>query len=113
MISIFALASQSCVIWGDGEAVLTVDNASSYALYELSLTPVAVEQWGEDLLRGDPLLPGERINIYDIDCDTYDVRVEDQSGVDCVLKAVTLCFDAQVWVITDRTLAACDRFGSV
>lgn len=113
LIAVFAcaLAAQGCLVATDGSAVLTVENQSRYALYDLYLTPVGDRVWGEDLLYGDALAPGEWINIYDIDCGYYDVMVTDSAGAECILTSVDLCFATQQWIITDRTLARCDRFG--
>lgn len=99
------------MVGDDGSAVLTVENRSSYALYDLYLTPVGNELWGEDLLYGDALAPGEWINIYDIDCGYYDVMVTDSAGAECILESVDLCLHAHLWTVTDATLARCDRFG--
>lgn len=93
-----------------GDSTLTIHNDSSYALYEINLSPVDSRTWGPDLLAGDTLFPGETIEIFDIDCNDYDVRLVDEDGDDCVIEDVGLCFDDEVWSIDDLQLAICTLF---
>lgn len=103
----FALATSAagCVA-SDGGSDFTVSNRSSYFLNEIHLAPVDSTTWGPDLLPGD-LAPGEDLVITSIACDTYDVLVVDETGVDCELHNVDLCFDSDSWVIDDVTLDVC------
>ena len=90
-----------------GDSTLTIHNDSSYALYEINVSPVGAMTWGPDLLAGDALLPGESVEIYDIDCDYYDVRLVDEDSAECIIEDVDLCFDDEVWSIDDLQLAVC------
>jgi len=93
-----------------GDSTLTIHNDSSYALYEINLSPVHAQTWGPDLLAGDVLLPGESIEIFDIDCNDYDVRLVDEDDDECVIEDVELCFDDERWSIDDLQLAVCTLF---
>jgi hypothetical protein len=45
--------------------------------------------------------------ITSIDCDTSDVDIIDDTGAECVLQSLDLCFDDAVWALDDLDLASC------
>jgi hypothetical protein len=92
---------------GGGDSSLTIENDSSFTLFEVNLAAIDDPNWGPDLLGGEVLDPGDTLVITDIDCDTYDVRVVDDTGTECILDAVDLCFDDAVWHLDDIDLAIC------
>ncbi|MBK7077346.1 MAG: hypothetical protein IPH44_34150 [Myxococcales bacterium] len=94
------------VVTDDRDATLTIANQSSYYLDALHLAEVHSASWGPDLLLA-PLAPGSQVTVLDIPCDTYDVLVVDETGVECQLASIDLCFDDQRWVVDDRTLDFC------
>lgn len=103
------VSTGACVMSADTgpeDATLLVVNDSSYVLTEVRIAPVGDRSWGPNLLP-DVLFPGEELLIVDIECDTYDVLVTDETGVDCVLGNVDLCFNDDTWVVTDFTLDVC------
>src|SRR5678809_827185 len=69
-----ALALSAC---GGGDSSLTIDNQSSYSLFEIHVAQVDDPNWGPNLLGSEPLDPGEQLVITSIDCDTYDVDIID------------------------------------
>lgn len=104
-VSTAACAVQSEVGVDDDSTFLIV-NESSYVLTEVRIAEVGDRSWGPNLLP-DVLFPGEELLITDIECGSYDVLVTDETGVDCVLGNVDLCFTDDEWVITDFTLDVC------
>jgi hypothetical protein len=102
-----AALSTGCIIEGDGDSDFTIYNDSNYTLVEINLAPVDQVSWGPNLLRGDVLLPDESLTIVSIECDTYDVRVVDDLGSDCILSDIDLCFDSDGWSVTDEILDIC------
>ena len=100
---LFALLAPGC---GDGDSTITVWNESSYAIDDLYVTEVNTFDWGPDLLGGDVLLPGESISVV-VDCDVYDIKVIDETGVECELYDVDVCFEDDGWVIDDVILDTC------
>jgi hypothetical protein len=105
--AIVAMALGGCVVVeDDGDSTLTVSNRSSYWIEELHLANVNDPSWGPDLVDG-ALAPGEDAIIVDIECGRYDVMVVDETGVECELSNLELCFDAGQWVIDDLTLDIC------
>jgi hypothetical protein len=102
------MALGACVVseGDDGSSTLTVSNDSSYYIDELHFAHVNDPSWGPDLVDGS-LAPGEDAIIYDIACGRYDVMVVDETGVQCELNNLDLCFDDGHWRITDLTLDIC------
>lgn len=90
----------------DGDSTLTVSNRSSYWLDEIHLADVNDPSWGPDLVDGS-LAPGEDLTIFDIECGRYDVLVVDETGVECELANLDLCFDDGHWIVDDVTLDVC------
>jgi len=86
---------------------LTIRNDSSYGIYQLHLSPSDNESWGEDLLGGDPLLPGEAGTAPVVDCAKYDLRLVDDENVECIIQDIDLCFNDEDWTLNDTVLAVC------
>lgn len=95
----------------DDVDLFTLVNQSSWALHAIQLTASDDTDWGPDLLEGDVLLPGESVSVATVECSTYDVRIVDEAGADCVLQGFTMCFSDDDWVLTDEDLLVCDIFG--
>lgn len=100
-----AVSATGCII-ADGDSSLTIANDSSYVIEEVYLAEVNAPTWGPQLLP-QPLFPGDDIVIESIDCGTYDALVVDETGVECELSGLDLCFDDDIWVIDDFTLDVC------
>jgi hypothetical protein len=106
--SLFVLSvlAQGCVVVSDDTSEITVYNESSYVIEQLYITEVDTFSWGDDLLYGDVLFPGESITVG-VYCDIYDIQVVDETGVPCELYDVDVCYDSAGWVIDDFTLDTC------
>lgn len=106
-LAVAAAACTSSSSTDDGsDSSFTIVNDSSYVLTEVHVADVGDLSWGPNLLP-DFLYPGEELVIVDIECGVYDVMVTDETGVDCVLGEVDLCFTDDSWVIDDVTLDVC------
>jgi len=106
-----AVALPACTIDDDdpGDSTLTVVNESDFVIEQVYITDVNASGWGPNLLTGDVLFPGESMVIYDIACDVYDALIVDETGLECELLGIDLCFDDATWVITNNT---CDVFAA-
>jgi hypothetical protein len=105
LTTVLAAGLGACTSDG-GDSTLTISNQSSYFIDQIHLAEVSDPTWGPDLIDGS-LAPGEEVTIVDIDCGTYDVLVVDETGVECELANLDLCFDDEAWVIDDLTLDVC------
>ena len=98
------LLAGACTTTSDGDSSLTIANESSFFIDQIHVAEVNDPNWGPDLI--SDLAPGEEVTIV-LDCGNYDVLVVDETGVECQLSNVDLCFDDDVWVIDDVTLDVC------
>lgn len=87
------------------DATLRVTNQSDYDITDLYLTQVDNPDYGPNLLGDSPLQPDESVTIS-VDCDTYDVKLIDETDVSCELHAIDLCLNDSDWVITNDTCTA-------
>jgi hypothetical protein len=93
---------------GGGPGRLNVHNQSDFAITEIRITSVGSETWGPNLISGDILAPDESLTI-DVTCDTYDARLVDESGAQCTVHDINLCFSTADWVIRNSD---CPVFGA-
>jgi hypothetical protein len=90
---------------------LTLENHSQTAVAHLFLTPYDHVAWGPDQLNNDVLLPQEAASLTGLDCATYDLRLVDEHGEECVVQDIDLCVEDAVWALTDDQLASCQGWG--
>lgn len=97
-----SLTVAACSSDSGTDASLRVQNDSDFSIVEIRVTSVGNTDWGPNLIAGDSLDPGDTLTI-DVTCDTYDALLVDESGVDCQLHSVDLCFNDAAWVIRNNT----------
>ncbi|MEZ4364733.1 MAG: hypothetical protein R2939_00430 [Kofleriaceae bacterium] len=96
-----------CIIVTDGsDAELRVVNQSDFVIEDLYITETQSPTWGPDLLGGDVLFPGESLYVA-VSCDYYDILVVDETGLQCEIRDLELCFDDATWVLRNNS---CDVF---
>jgi hypothetical protein len=105
-IGLLALLAKGCIV-ADGDSSVTVYNDSDYVIVEINITPSYSDTWGPDYLGPDVLYPGDSLTIDDIDCGSYDMRIVDDTGVECVFYDYDLCWDDDIWTITNAMLDEC------
>lgn len=88
-------------------ASVRVVNDSDFTITEIFLAPVDSTTFGDNLLDGDVLLPGEEL-LLGVSCDTFDALIVDEAGVECELNSIDLCLNDAVFVIRNNT---CTVFG--
>lgn len=91
------------------KASIKVINQSKWEIHHLFLSPSTSKHWGPDQLGEEVLAKGESFTLTNIDCDTYDIRVVDEDGDECILENQDLCGNASYWKITDKELLACEN----
>jgi hypothetical protein len=110
LVTVSSVAASGCVIVADDDdSTLLVVNNSDFVIEEIYLVDVGNPTWGPNLLGGDVLFPDEDFLIVDIECDTYDALLVDETGVECEIFNLDLCFDDTTWRITNNT---CSVFGA-
>ena len=88
-------------------ATVAIHNTSDWKLDHLYLSPTDEAEWGADQLGDKVIASGEKFTLSGIPCNTWDVKVVDQDGDECVIEAVDLCKDNSQWTITSKDLLAC------
>ncbi len=103
-----ALALAACAGCTSSSGTLRVTNDSDFAIVEMHVAPNGSTTWGGNLLSGDVLAPGDTLTI-DTACDTYDVLLVDEQGVDCEIDGIDLCANSADFVIRNDTCAVFSR----
>lgn len=105
-LAAFALTATAALA-GSKTANVKIVNKSSWAIHELYLSPVDDEEWGPDQLQQHVINPGETFLLSKIPCDSWDVRLVDEDGDECVVQGVDICGQSDTWVINSKDLLAC------
>lgn len=88
----------------------TFDNQSNWDIHYIYLSPSSQRTWGPDQLRPDQILAaGTSLILTGIDCGTYDVKMVDEDGDECVVQEIELC-GKEAWRIDDRELLSCQGY---
>ena len=91
-------------------ASVKIVNKSDWDFHHLYLSPADEKEWGPDQLGKESIDRGETFTLADIDCDTYDIRLIDEDGDECVVEDVDLCKDEAVWRISSDALLKCQGY---
>lgn len=102
----FALALSGLAAAAD-TSVVSMRNNSAWAINELYLSAVDVQEWGDDQLGEHVIGTGETFKLSDVPCDVYDVRLVDEDGDVCIVGGVKLCGSDSAWTIGDDDLLGC------
>lgn len=90
---------------------LKVTNRSGWAIHELYMAPSKSDDWGPDQLANATIEVGSTFTLNGIPCGTYDIRVVDEDGDECVIEGETFCGTAATWDLTKDELLGCQGFG--
>jgi len=90
-------------------ATVTVTNNSDWAIMHFFLSAADSEKWGPDQLGQGVIKTGGSFKLNNIPCDSYDVKLVDEDGDQCVVGGVDLCAQSDHWVITSEELVACQK----
>ena len=102
-----SLAASGCVIT-DRDSSLLVSNHSDFEIHEMYVTDVSSPTWGPNLLRGDILMPDESLYVM-LECGTYDALLIDETGAQCEVSNVDLCYEDADWIIRNTSCAVFEQ----
>jgi hypothetical protein len=91
-------------------ASVEIQNSSDWSLVHFHLSPADEEDWGPDQLGDAVVGTGDSFTLTGIPCDTYDVKLVDEDGDECVVPGVDICGDDQGWEITSDDLLECEGY---
>ena len=92
---------------GKGDSKVIIVNKSAWAIHEMYFSPTDETEWGEDQLGAQTIETDDQFTLTGVPCDSWDVKVVDEDGDECVIEAVALCADTDKWVINDKDLLGC------
>lgn len=96
---------------GAQKAEFMIENKSEWDIHHLFLSSSDDDQWGPDQLGDHVLASGTSFTLRNIPCDTYDIKVVDDDGDECVIKGIPMCKDHTHWDLTNKELLGCEGFG--
>ncbi len=85
---------------------LSIANASDSTIAHIYVSPIDVDRFGPDLLRGAKVPKGRSFTFPDLPNGLYDMKIVDENGVECLLKDVDY-FQYSIWTIRPN----CGAFG--
>ncbi|WP_313914682.1 hypothetical protein [Tahibacter sp.] len=103
-VAVFASSAASA---SENNSKVVITNKSSWAIHEFYIAPHSEREWGPDQLGDKTIENGETFTLTDVPCASYDVRVVDEDGDECILEDVGLCATKDTWVINDKDLLGC------
>jgi hypothetical protein len=96
---------------GDQTSNLAIKNTSKWAVHHLYMSPANENEWGPDQLGTNSIAPGETFTLKNIPCDTYDIKVVDEDGDECMIKGEKFCGHEATWDLSDDELLGCEGYG--
>ena len=103
--------TSSAVLADDDASKLKIHNKSKWTVHHFFMSPVKEDEWGPDQLRDEVIEPGESFELRNIPCATYDLKVVDEDGDDCVIPGEKFCGHEASWDLTSKDLVACESAG--
>jgi len=91
------------------DASVTIKNQSDWELHQFFLSSANSDDWGPDQLRSAVIGTGKSFKLTGIPCDTYDVKLVDEDGDECVVKSVDICAKGETWTIGSKDLISCQQ----
>lgn len=91
-------------------ANVKIVNKTEWTLHHFFLSSTEDEEWGPDQLGEHVVGTNESFTLTGVPCDTYDVRLIDEEGDECIVTEVDICGGSEQWVITSEDLAQCEGY---
>jgi hypothetical protein len=93
-------------------SVIHITNKSDWEIHHFFLAPSESDKWGPDQLGENTIKAnGGTFELHKVPCDTWDVKLVDEDGDECVVEGVDICASKEGWVITSKDLIACEGAG--
>jgi hypothetical protein len=95
VVAMVALTAHPTRVSADERDFTLINGSASVTITHVYVTPTEAQDWGDDILGRDVLLPGESVFIYFTRFDPgfclYDIQVIGQGGEQGFLYKVDLC----------------------
>ena len=107
LVSLAALTLPADAHAAGKKAAVKVVNKSDWEIHHFFLSSTEEDEWGPDQLGDDVIGKDESFTLKNIPCDSYDVKLVDEDGDECVVDDVDICGGAESWTITNKILLGC------
>jgi hypothetical protein len=90
-------------------------NLTRHVISELSLAPAGTTDFGPNQCKNDKdgtVDPDERLRITGVPPGTYDVRLKDVSGRQCIVRGVKV-EAGEIFSIEEKELTSCEKRGQI
>lgn len=77
---------------------LAINNGTGSAIHQIFVSPIDLDQYGPDLLRGTVVRAGESFPLTGLQNGLYDMKVVDDKGQACILNDVDF-FQFSIWTV--------------
>jgi hypothetical protein len=108
LAALAALCLPAAALAADGTKVIHVQNQTDWEIHHLFLAHAGKEKWGPDLLAGQIIAVGGSFELRKVACGTWDVKLVDEDGDECIMGDIDLCAAKEGWVITNDALLECE-----
>jgi hypothetical protein len=89
------------------KAAVKIVNKSDWEIHHFYLSSTEDDEWGPDQLGEDVVGTDDAFTLKSIPCNSYDVKLVDEDGDECVVEDVDICGGAEKWTITNKILLGC------
>jgi hypothetical protein len=104
----YSLLPSSSPALAQKRASVKITNRSDWEIHHLFLSVTSEDAWGPDQLGEEVIGTGDSFTLTNIPCDSYDVKLVDEDGDECVVEDVDICGSDEGWKITNDDLLACE-----
>jgi hypothetical protein len=109
-LPVLALVLSALVSAAALAATVEINNKSDWDFHHFYLSPTDSDDWGPDQLGDHVLASGTSFELDGVPCDSYDVKLVDEDGDECVVPEVDICVQDQGWVIGNDDLLECEGY---
>jgi hypothetical protein len=88
-------------------ANVKIVNKSDWKIEQLYFSPIDDSNWGSDQLQKHVIAPGGEFTLTGIPCNSWDVKLVDEDGDECVVESVDICGQSDTWVVSSKDLLKC------
>jgi hypothetical protein len=108
LATIAALALPAPAAAASDNSIIHIKNKSDWEIHHLFMSPTDQDRWGPDQLGNNTIAPGGgSFELHKVPCDTWDIKIVDEDGDECVINDVDICGSKEGWVITNDNLLGC------
>jgi len=106
--TIAALALPTAAVAASDNSIVHIKNKSDWEIHHLFMSPSDQDHWGPDQLGNNTIAAGGgSFELHKVPCDTWDIKIVDEDGDECVITGVDICASKEGWVITNDNLLSC------